>query len=282
MTTRADELLVAYDALAAHLSTPARDRDLVRSLAIRAGWGARPLHAPLLPSGISHGVPWELSCVAGSKELRVFVEAQADPPSADAYWRAADAVTDLAASHGADVSRLRAWSANLPTTLPRPARLWHAIALPPDGPIRWHAYITCPDALEVLRRADLTPPPLRANDRITIVSLDLAPRPRVKAYVVMPNATPDDLAVHSPDGPMFARAMLGDAPAPWWLVAIGLGAESATALHFPARHLDAATARARTRVLVTELADDDLHYVSFQRRAGVPRITTYFTPRVQR
>jgi hypothetical protein len=281
MITRADELLVAYDALAARLGTPARDRDLIRALAIAAGWGARPVHAPLLPSGISHGVPWELSCVAGSKELRVFVEAQADPPSPLGYWRAAEAVTELAASHGADVSRLRAWSAGLPTTLPRPARTWHAIAVPPEGPIRWHAYLTC-DGLEVLRRADLQPPPLRTDDRITIVSLDLAPRPRVKAYVLMPHATPADLAVHSPDGPMFADAMLGGAPAPWWLVAVGLGADPTTALHFPARHLDAATARARTRALVPDLPEDELHYVSFQRRDGAPRVTTYFTPRVHR
>jgi hypothetical protein len=279
MTTRADELLVAYDALAARLGTPARDRDLIRALAVRAGWGARSVHAPLLPSGISHGVPWELSCVAGSQELRVFVEAQSDPPSPLGYWQAADAVTDFAASHGADVARLRAWSEDLPTTLPRPARIWHAIALPPAGPLRWHAYITCDD---VVRRADLRPPPLRSDDRITIVSLDLAPRPRVKAYVLMPHATPDDLAVHSPDGPRFADAMLGGAPAPWWLVAVGLGADPTTALHFPARHLDPETVRARTRVLVPDLPDDELHYVSFQRRDGEPRITTYFTPRVQR
>jgi hypothetical protein len=36
------------------------------------------------------------------------------------------------------------------------------------------------------------------------------------------------------------------------------------------------------RVLVPDLPDDELHYVSFQRRAGEPRITMYFTPRVQR
>lgn len=282
MTTRADELLAAYDALATRLGTPPRDRELVHTLATRAGWGARPTHAPLLPSGISHGVPWELSRVAGSRELRVFVEAQADPPGPAAYWRAADAVTALAAAHGADTSRLRAWTDGLPTTLPRPARIWHALALPADGPIRWHAYITC-DGANMLRRAGLAAPPLRVDDRITIVSLDLTADPRVKAYVLMPHATPDDLTIHAPDGPMFARAMLGDDRPAWWLVAIGLGAAPATAFHFPARHVGAETARTRARRFIPDLGDeDDLHYVSYQRHADAPRITAYFTPRVQR
>ena len=107
MTTRADELASAVEQLAGACGESI-DRVLVYELADRCGWGARPTTAPLLPSGISHGVPWGLSLAIerGGIELRLFVEAQADPPSQHSYWDAAANVTELAAEHGADLGRL--------------------------------------------------------------------------------------------------------------------------------------------------------------------------------
>ena len=262
--TRADELLLAYRTLGAP-----REEAFVRALAQRAGWGARPTSAPLLPSGVSHGVPWELSIATPSSDRRVFVEAQSDPPTPEGYWRAAAEVTAFAAEHGADVALLEELTAGMSRSLPRPARVWHAVAISDE--IRWHAYITCPDtpaALALLSRAGGAAPQLRPDDRITIVSLDLAPAPRIKAYVLMPNARPDEL----PD-PDFARAM----GAPWWLVAHGTGA-----MHCPMRAVADPITRTRAVFAKHGLACpplDDLHYVSFQPG---PRITTYYTPRVQR
>lgn len=297
--TRADELLAAFDELAAALATPARDRDLIRELALRAGWGARAITAPLLPSGISHGVPWELSVAIGSPELRVFVEPQADPALPRNYWRTGLDVLAFAADHGADgIARLRALTAGLIETYadhPRAPRLWFAIALPPSGPPRWHAYVTCPDtatALAALERAGCSTAhlALRPDDRITIVSLDLVvpSLARAKAYVLMRDASPYDV---EGDVARFARA-LGGTP-PQWLVAAGVGALPSCAVHVAARHLDPWTVPSRIESLLVQHDLDpaiyrrvqalgELHYVTFQRSAGHPRITVYLAPRVRR
>ncbi len=286
MTTRADELASAVEQLAGACGEPI-DRALVYELADRCGWGARPTTAPLLPSGISHGVPWGLSLAIerGGIELRLFVEAQADPPSQRSYWDAAANVTELAAEHGADLGRLERMLEGM-----QPLRLWHAVALTPRP--RWHAYLCTPDnetARGALARAGVAPPVLRPQDRITMTSLDLTEAKRVKAYVLMPDASLDDLAVHSPDARRFGEAMLGEERPIWWLAAIS---STRTALHFGVpRHLDEPTATQRIRELLRsfklpteawERARGPHHFVSFQRRDNAPRVTLYFLPEVQR
>ncbi|MEO8700594.1 MAG: hypothetical protein ABI867_11150 [Kofleriaceae bacterium] len=261
--TRGDELAIAFAALGA----PTGEQAIVRGLASACGWGDR---GALPPTTISHGVPWGLSLVPGSLERRVFVEG--DGP----------AVTRFAADHGAVLDRL--------VTLPA-LPLWHAVRFDDRGP-RWHVYLRIPpagDAVAVLARLGVTAPALRPRDRITLVSLDLTREPRIKAYVLMPDAAIAELPA---DTQGFARAMLGDDRRIWWLVAHGLGAQPTTALHFGvARHVDEATVRARIAALLATLELDatawqrvteDHHFVSFQHVAGRPRVTTYFIPRVAR
>lgn len=303
MPTRADELLASADRLA-HACGVAIDRELVHALAIRCGWGARPVSAPLLPSGVSHGVPWGLSLAIepAALELRLFVEAQHDPPSPAGYLAAAAEVTAFARARGADDSRLDAMLAA------RPHRVWHAVALTPVP--RWHAYLCVPDraaATEALARAGVPAlPPVRPADRITMVSLDLTTAPRVKAYVLLPDASLAELAAlhdraaaaHPGDAERFATAMLGDpARRIWWLAALAsTGDGPATcALHFGVpRHVDEPTATARIGALLEALALPVApwaracaalgghHFVTLQRRAGAPRVTIYFVPEVAR
>lgn len=278
MTTRADELTSAAERLAGACGEPI-DRAFVHELAIRCGWGARPTTAPLLPSGVSHGVPWGLSLAIerGACELRLFVEAQADPPSQISYWNAAANVTAFAGERGASLDRLA-------RMIDQPLRLWHAVSLTTN---RWHAYLCTPDnetARAALARVGSELPVLRPQDRITITSLDLTEERRVKAYVLMPDAELD-----TPDARLFGEAMLGDDRKIWWLAAVSnLG----TAWHFGVpRHVDQPTATLRIRALLRSL---DLptepwerigwphHFVSMQRRDGAPRVTVYFLPEVQR
>lgn len=310
VVTRADELVSSFDALADALGEPARDRELVRALAVCCGWGARDSGAPLLASGVRHGVPWGVSTAIGTRELRVFVEPQSDPPAIEGYWRAAHDVASFAEAHGACLDRLRAITAELAPSVEVPYRLWFAAAFAAGRPTRWHAYLCIPpnrSALEALRRLDIAPPALRPRDRITIVSLDLADSGRTKAYVLMPEAAYDDVsALHDrasetvpEDVRVFGRAMLGDDRPIGWLACLGYAPGSASpatcALHFSvARHAEQAIARVRIRELVAALALNgagweracaalgDHHFVSFQRRDGTPRVTTYFMPRVRR
>jgi hypothetical protein len=299
MTTRADEIVRAATAIA-----PGRG-DFVRALAQACGWGARSNEAPLLPCGVSHGVPWgvSLAITPAGVEPRVFVEAQADPPSPAAYWRAAAEVTRFAGAHGAQLDRL----ATVIDGLDAPFRLWHAVAL--GGELRWHAYLCIPPdgqetAHEALRRAGVPSlPPLRATDRITMIAMDLTQAMRVKAYVLMPDASSDELAaLHdhargaiAGDAQRFARAMLGDDRRIWWLAALGyttVEPPATCALHFGVpRHVEEPTATTRVRAWLRELAlpadaweraRGAHHFVTFQRRDGAPRVTTYFLPEVVR
>lgn len=315
MAVRADELVGAFARLASALDVDDPDAALVRALAVRCGWGARPLDAPLLPSGVRHGVPWGVSMVPGTRELRVFVEAQAEPASLASYAGAAAGVTRFAAAHGAVTTRLDAIAAAIDLA---GFRIWHALAVAPGEPPRWHAYLCVPpdrSAIDVLRAAGVTDPGLAPGprDRISIVSLDLAEPARVKAYVLMADASLDAVArVHDRargavpgDAERFGRAMLGDRRSIWWLVCAGyeVGGASPTparepaacALHFGVpRHVDEPTARARIAALLAELELEQTgwrrataalgahHFVSFQRRGGRPRVTTYFVPEVRR
>ncbi len=285
MTTRADELVSASERLAGACGVPI-DRALVHALASHCGWGARDTTSPLLPSGVTHSVPWGLSLAIerSTIELRLFVEAQTDPPSQLGYWQAAANVTAFAAARGAHLGRLERMLDGVP-----PLRLWHAVALSPTP--RWHAYLCTPDratAAGALARVGVDLPPLRPQDRITITSLDLTTEMRVKAYVLMPDATLDELAVHGPDARRFGEAMLGTERPIWWLAAVS---NTGTALHFGVpRHVDEPTATHRIRELLRsfelptepwERARGPHHFVSLQRRNGEPRVTVYFVPQVQ-
>jgi hypothetical protein len=310
--TRSDEVVAAIDRVGAAVRF-AMDRDLARELTMICGWGSRDAHAPLLPSGISHGVPWGLSLAIEQHaiEPRLFIEPQADPSSPAAYWHAGLAVTRFAAQHGADTQRLDAILDGIEASNLTPFRLWHAVAL--TAPPRWHAYLCIPPDLpevarEALRRAGVTElPPLHARDRISIVSLDLTIAMRVKAYVLMPDASLDDLAtLHdrasgaiAGDAQRFGRALLGDDRRIWWLAALGFTESNAPptscAIHLGVpRHLDETTATRRIRTLLDEhalpanewerarAALGAHHFVSLQRRDDEPRVTTYFLPSAAR
>ncbi len=291
MTTRADELVASSDRFADACALSI-DRSLVHELAIACGWGARSIAAPLLPSSVSHGVPWGLSIAIerSALELRLFLE-----PQDHGRFMA------LAGEHGAELERLTAILDPCPGF-----RVWYAVALAPA--LRWHAYVCIPPdrpdaARTALRRAGVHAlPALRDRDRISMVSLDLTAAMRVKAYVFAPDASLDELAaLHDTalgairgDAEQFGRAMLGDpAPRIWWLAALGYTeATTSCALHLGIpRHLDEATATTRIRDLLAhhelptaawERIQAPHHFVTFQRRAGAPRVTTYFLPQVAR
>lgn len=298
MRVRADELIDAFVRLADAIGEPAGAATVVRELAARCGWGERPISAPLLPSGISHGVPWGVSLAIGSPELRVFVEPQDPSGTLAAYGARSRAVLEWLAQSGAVVDELRAMIAELPTH-----RLWFSVVFTRDAAPRWHAYLCNPPARLVPTL------PLRPVDRVTMLSMDLVSaerRRRRKAYVLMPDATPSTLAAlhdrargaQRGDAERFAHAMLGDARAIWWLAAVGLDADDALAscaLHLGVpRHLDESLARARIRAWLDSHGLDATtwmraaavlgrhHFVTFQRRDGVPRVTTYFLPEVAR
>lgn len=306
MATRADELVSAVERLAGAIGIePGAAAELARAAAMRGGWGPRAVTAPRLPSGLSHGVPWGVSLAIGEPELRVFLEAQADPADRASYLRAAAALTELAVETGARAERLTAISGEV-----EPLRIWHAVRCRTGATPRWHAYVCIDrarpgDAARALRAAGVEVElALGPRDRISIVSLDLAPAPRVKAYVLMPDASLDEVAALAEraaeaapgDAHRFGRAMLGDpARRIWWLVALGFSpgdrAPRTAALHFGVpRHLDEATCAARVRELLAAL---DLpaaaweraratlgghHFVTFQRTGGAPRVTAYFLP----
>ncbi len=302
---RADELVAACDRLAGACALPI-DLTFVRELAKRCGWGTRSTTAPLLPSGVSHGVPWGLSIALepSTVELRLFLEAQHDPASPETYRQAASDVSAFAAARGAQLDRLH----RLIDGAPASCRLWHAVTLAP-GPPRWHAYLCVPPDRDVARaalhRVGAGMPRLRDRDRISIVSLDLAAAMRVKAYVLMPDASLSDLAaIHDDasgavagDAQRFGIAMLGDDRPIWWLAAAGFAGPSSSscALHLGVpRHLDEAMATTRLRHFLRELSLPEQpweraraalgahHFITFQRRAGAPRVTAYFLPEVRR
>jgi len=301
--TRWDELAAPFDQLAGAFGVGAGDRALLAKLALRGGWGARPVTAPRLPSGVRHGVPWGLSvamtspAAEGVADVRVFFEAQADPPSADATWAAADALLD---GH-ADLAPVRA--------LGRGQRMWHAIGFARDRAPAFHAYVCVPDRPELawgaLDRGGYAGARLRdqlgARAKVTIVSVDLAsgPAARTKLYALVPDARPDELPylAHDAGAHAFAHTMLGGDARIGWLVCYGFtpGAAEPTsiALHFGAavhggagfaarlaayaRALEL-PAYARAHAALAELGPVRHHFVSYQRVGDAPRVTVYFLP----
>ncbi len=291
MRTRWDELAAPFDRLAVELGVG--DRALLAAIVARSGWGTRAVTAPLLPSGVRHGVPWGLSIAMmrdAPSELRVFLEAQADPPGRDAYWAAAEALLDGIA----DTTRARA--------LGRGDRMWHAVAFARDRAPEFHAYVCVPDRPELAWRAlaraghdgDKLRRELGPRARVTIVSTDVGARahPRTKLYAITDEPPHVDAGAAA-----FMRAMMGSARDTriGWLACYGFtpGAADPTsiALHFGAAvHGDAGLAdrlAAYTRAL--ELPDHARalgaarhHFVSYQLANGAPRVTVYLLPEVAR
>ena len=86
---RFEELAAIFE-LVAEIAGVADEHASLRPLTDACGWGRRDTNAPLLPSGVRHGVPYGISFVlgAGAPEVRVFVEPQAEPASLAAYREA--------------------------------------------------------------------------------------------------------------------------------------------------------------------------------------------------
>jgi hypothetical protein len=271
--TRWDELAAPFDALAAELRVDA-DRELLARIVQRCGWGARGVDEPRLPSGVRHGVPWGLS-VARTEgeppELRVFLEAQCAPPTADGYWTAAERVLDGVA----DLARVRA--------LGRGQRMWHAIGFARGRPPVFHAYVCVPETPQLAWDAvdaDELRDELGPRARVTIVSRDLHAGGRTKLYAIVPDALVGELPwVRDDDGTAeFARVMLGEPRRIGWLVAYQ-PATRVAALHFGALMHGDPRLRDRLDAYAPGFPRGPLHFVSFQRAAsGAPRVTVYYLP----
>lgn len=305
MRTRLAELLDRFDALAGALAidaTPARP--IVHEVARRCGWGARTTAEPLLPSGIRHGVPWGLSMVlgAGAPEVRLFVEAQHDPPSAAAYWAAGRALTAwIATQPGAETRGFEAIAERFVPDERSRFRVWHAVAFRPDEAPRFRVYL-CANGAE----RDLASIETRPGDLVTILSLDLHANGRTKLYRVRESTARDAVPTEvAPDAERLARALLGDTERRLgWLTCFAFreGTPPQVALHLSCeRHVDERVVGARITQLATELELDPAPYheaiaalaprhhfvslqrvVSRQRPEGQPRLTIYFLPEVAR
>lgn len=289
---RVDELLEAFERT--NDVVRAGDRTgVLRPLALACGWGTRAIDAPLLPSGVRHGIPFGISFVLGkgAPELRVFLEPQADPPSPSSYWAASERVLDFIAEQpGADLSRLARVQRE------RFARAWFTVAFRPDAPPAHRIYLcldgdadararTVADALGRLGVADVERGP---RDIPTIVSLDLHAAPRTKLYVLSP-----ELSLDHP----FARAMPGGDQPMGWLACHFLGDAPRVGWHYgAARHApddDALATRLRRFLVATGIDDAPYaharerlrfrhHFVSYQEVDGEPRVTVYLLPEVRR
>lgn len=313
MATRADEMIAPFarlrDALGVSFDG---DETALRALARVCGWGDRTTTSPLLPSGIRHGAPWGLSMVlgAGAPELRMLVEAQAEPASAASYWRAVGEVNAwIARQPGATMDRLASIAERFVPTERARFRGWHAVAFRPNAAPRYRVYLCAENddarltsVLATLGLPDgLAAIPRRAGDELTIVSLDLHTAGRTKVYRLRPTATAEDAVDASlrSDARMFATIMLG-APevSIGWLTCFALrpGAAPQSALHLSLeRHVAAPDVTARLTTLLRALAIDPApyhaavaalrprhHFVSLQRHEGAPRVTIYFLPDVTR
>jgi hypothetical protein len=275
VVTRWDELAAAFDRLAGAFAIGAADRDELAAVVARSGWGTRPITAPLLPSGVRHGVPWSLSiAIAGTDtQVRVWLEAQADPPSAESYLAAARAM--LGGSP---------WIAT-------PQRLWHQLVFARGRAPAVQTYACVPDRPELawaalgdgghaLRAA------LPARARVTMLAHD---RERVKLYVLVPDARSVELRVLpgiTDETLAFARLVHPSDTPIGWLLAYTPAATLSVALHFAAHvhgdrelaarlapALPAAYTRARTA-----LGDPALHFI-----AHAPgKLNVYFIPEVAR
>lgn len=268
------------------------DHGVLRPLTDACGWGRRDTGAPLLPSGVRHGVPHGISFVlgAGAPEVRVFVEPQAEPASLATYREASARVADfIAGQPGADVTRLAA--AREPF-----ARIWYAVAFRPAEPPAYRAYLCLGDrereatASATLSRLGVTDSvPRGENDFPTMIGIDLHASPRVKLYVLRTDFVLD----HA-----FARAMPGGERAMGWLSCHFLeSAAPRVAWHYSAlRHApdDDDLARRLARFLADERIDASTyerlrrvvpfrhHFVTHQRQDGAPRVTVYLLPEVRR
>ncbi|MEP6863082.1 MAG: hypothetical protein ABJE66_20820 [Deltaproteobacteria bacterium] len=276
MVTRWDELAAAFDRLASAFEIGGRDE--LAAIVARSGWAERSITAPLLPSGVRHGVPWSLSISVGEvTSVRVWLEAQADPPSAEAYLAAAR--TMFGGSP---------WIAT-------PQRLWHQLVVTRGRPASVQTYACIPDRPElawaaldaaeahIRSAADRVRAALPARARVTMLAND---HERVKLYVLVPDARIAELPDLDADARAFAQLVHpSDAPI-GWLVAYTLAPTRSVALHFaahvhgdrelPARlaaELPAAYLRARTT-----LGEPPLHFI-----AHAPNKTNiYFIPEVAR
>lgn len=269
VVTRWDELAAAFDRLAGAFAID--DRDELAAAVARSGWGNRSIAAPLLPSGVRHGVPWSLSVALGERtHVRVWLEAQADPPSPAAYLAAARAM--LGGSP---------WIAE-------PQRLWHQLVFAPGRAPVVQTYACVPDrpelawaALGTLGHALRAALPARA--RVTMLASDPA---RVKLYVLVPEARIADLPGLDDEARAFAQLVHpSDAPI-GWLVAYTLVPAPKVALHFAAHvHGDrelpgrlAATLSVAYVQARSALGDPPLHFV-----AHAPgKVNVYFVPEVAR
>lgn len=240
-TTRGDELLAAFDELAA--KTGAGDRDFLTGVLARSGWANRPVSAPLLPSGVRHGVPWALSVSLrdGEVEPRVWLEAQCDPPSAGGYL--------------AQARRM------LPTFDIDAQRWWHQISF--GRRTRVHAYACIPD------RAPAVP-----RGFVTMVSRDHDGTNR-KSYTLIPASRPCELV----DDPGLAAIVHpSDAPI-GWLVSDAEDGERT--LHFAAHvHGDPGLADRLASTLGPRYAaiarGQRLHFVAWSKT----KTNIYFLPTV--
>ena len=317
-STRGAELLASFERLTRAFGIDAGD--LPGAIAAGAGWGDRSCNAPLLPCGFRPGIPWGLSVVVGARapEVRLLVEAQADPPSPTTYGRAAEQLTMLFAQRTSSMDPLRPVLAKIAPGAQPYVRVWHAAAFASAPTFR--VYLCVPAAhrsLSATRRfllddlglgsaADVLAPALPERAAITIVSLDLAAASRTKIYALIPDASFAELEVlcalgeesRPDDVARFARAMLGEERRIWWLVCFVFvgGKLRRVALHLGVpRHIpEDADVGPRLRALFDDLGIDPApylrsvealgpararhHFVSFQRIGDDPRVTVYFLP----
>jgi DMATS type aromatic prenyltransferase len=188
--------------------------DLFGDLA--ATWGDTPLAATPRWSGIGDDCsPLEFSIVLGGRapELRVLVEAHADPPSPHAYWHAGQALTArLRARFGLRTEALEAVEdlfGPRETGAPIYFATFHAAVLRPGAAPRFKLYLNpaaqgrppervCQEALERLGLGRAWPriaAVLQPNVQVMFFALDLSDgvEPRVKVYLRYRGATVDEL-----------------------------------------------------------------------------------------
>ena len=270
MTTRGDELASAFDRLAGAFEIGGRDE--LAAVVARSGWATRPVTVPLLPSGVRHGVPWSLSISAtdAAVEVRVWLEAQADPPDEAAYLSAAEAMLGPS------------------PLIAMPQRLWHQLRFARGRAATIETYACVPDRPELAwAAAGAAGLELRAAlPARALVTMIAGTRERMKVYVLFPAARPAELPYVDRDTLAFAHVLHpSDAPI-GWLVAYTLAPDRppVASLHFAAHvHGDrelparlsghAALVRARAA-----LGEPRLHFV-----AHAPgRLNFYFLPEVAR
>ncbi len=184
--------------------------DAVRIVAlfrdVTASWGATPLDRPPRWSGIADDCsPMELSVAFGGRqpELRVLVEAHAEPASPAAYWAAGQRLTaTLCARFGLDagpLGRLQDLFAPASGDAPVYFVVYHAAVFWPGAPPAFKIYLNpaarglppadvCAEALGRLGLGaawDAIAAVLRPPDQLAFFSLDLSPQlgARVKLYV---------------------------------------------------------------------------------------------------